>query len=195
MIKTPNPEQIACQLLLSSGQNCLPIRPEKILQAKEIPMVSFTEFEKAVGKKNRITRHSSEGLTLFFGGVYTVLYDHTLSPSRRSWVLAHELGHILLGHLEPDCPPQHPAASELQADLFARHLLCPLEILHLCHTKTHHQLALLTGMEEASAKLCFDALTLKRQKDQLFLLPESKILAAEFLPFISNRLNDFSKTG
>ncbi|MBP1576140.1 MAG: hypothetical protein J6A68_01265, partial [Oscillospiraceae bacterium] len=63
MIKTPNPEQIACQLLLSSGQNCLPIRPEKILQAKEIPMVSFTEFEKAVGKKNRITRHSSEGLT------------------------------------------------------------------------------------------------------------------------------------
>jgi hypothetical protein len=54
---------------------------------------------------------------------YFILYQATLHPARISFTLAHEVGHILLGHGD-DSP-----AREAEADCFAAALLAPRVLL------------------------------------------------------------------
>ena len=66
-----------------------------------------------------------EGMAVRYGNRYLVLYDDSMPARRLNWTLAHELGHILLGHLGEECP-----AAEREANVFAASLLCPTVALH-----------------------------------------------------------------
>ena len=52
-----------------------------------------------------------------------VCYRSGGNPARLNFTLAHELGHILLGHQE------NAVAEEAEADCFAQQLLCPAPVL------------------------------------------------------------------
>lgn len=43
----------------------------------------------------------TEGLTFFVGETPVILYDDTPSPQRIRFTIAHELGHLVLGHVAP----------------------------------------------------------------------------------------------
>lgn len=64
---------------------------------------------------------SAEGITLRRGGTFVILYDErTRSRARLNWTLAHELGHVMLGH-----SGEGAAHEEREANAFAASLLCP----------------------------------------------------------------------
>lgn len=52
-------------------------------------------------------------------GMSLILYDEMLSPERRNFTIAHEMGHLCLLHKEPS------EEGEREADLFAASLLIP----------------------------------------------------------------------
>ena len=65
---------------------------------------------------------SAEGLTLRRDGDFLILYDDlVLSERRLSFTLAHEIGHIMLGHIGEEVG----ARQEQEAGAFAAALLCP----------------------------------------------------------------------
>lgn len=71
-------------------------------------------------------------------GMYVTVYDESQIPDRTRWTLAHEIGHILLGHLtdfEATClargglTSQQYAVLEREANVFAAELLMPMMII------------------------------------------------------------------
>lgn len=57
-----------------------------------------------------------------------------ISRARKRWTIAHELGHIMLGHLDlsnlSDLTDQEHSIYELEANTFARELLAPLSLCY-----------------------------------------------------------------
>lgn len=65
-----------------------------------------------------------DGMTLLRqGGLPLILYRADLHQHRRNWTIAHELGHLLLGH------SAGTPAEEREADCFAAELLMPSAVV------------------------------------------------------------------
>ena len=63
---------------------------------------------------------SEHGLTISHKGTYEVWYNDFKETSTIRFTLAHELGHIVMGHTE------ETKSNEREANCFARNLLCPI---------------------------------------------------------------------
>ena len=102
---------------LDARRLCLPI---------EVIFDSFASYCEATGvMRCEIDRAGElEGLTVRHRGKYYILYNEKAIARRRNWTVAHELGHILLGH------DGESARDEREADAFAAALLMPLPVLH-----------------------------------------------------------------
>lgn len=93
-------------------------------------LLTFEEAAAQFGmpmSKFRCLTGSADAFTANQGGHYLVLYDDNKSYSRINFSLAHELGHILLGHF--DGPTPHRI--EREADRFAITLICPLPVVYV----------------------------------------------------------------
>jgi len=56
--------------------------------------------------------------------VYVILYNENALPRVINWALAHELGHIFLGHIKDE------GIEEIEANFFAAELLAPECLLY-----------------------------------------------------------------
>ena len=83
---------------------------------------------------NELQKNES-GATIRYRGNWFIIYDDTLSNSEARMVIAHELGHILLGHEYKFEKHRFGSTSrklrcEREADMFAVRLLAPACVLH-----------------------------------------------------------------
>ncbi len=134
MIRQPDYDRAAtcaCRVLLRAGVRTLPVRPRALLagmrnvalltyeQAAEALAMAPRDFDRRAGDADAFTfRESGAG-----GARYVVCYRAGGNPARLNFTLAHELGHIALGHAALS------AAEEAEADCFAEHLLCPPPVI------------------------------------------------------------------
>ena len=91
--------------------------------------VSLDEISETFGSKDGISQYHSQR------DKHAICYNDTIKPRGRiQWTLAHELGHITLGHLRdfPETGTKHPALKrstyrilEAESNVFARELLAP----------------------------------------------------------------------
>lgn len=121
---------LALITLLRLGVESLPVFPETLIrQCKNTRLLTYQEYCALPGIASRFpstlsSRHP-EALTHLFefhsGKVaWLVYYDpKMMSPERRKFSLAHELGHIVLRH------HGRSEEEEQEADFFAAHLLLP----------------------------------------------------------------------
>lgn len=111
-------EKLAKQELQRHGQKAPPVEVERMVAR----VATITLFD----------HDTCDGWTTFQGGRYTVYLNRALAASGRGrWTLAHELGHIVLGHF-CDFPLDNLRQGEesvldREADVFARELLMPAE--------------------------------------------------------------------
>ena len=99
----------------------------------EVGFDSFTGFCETAGiAREQLSRGgTAEGLSLRHGGMYLVLYNELATPCRMNFTLAHEVGHILLGHIG-----EEGAHLEREADAFAASLLSPaVAVRYLAHQR------------------------------------------------------------
>ena len=61
-----------------------------------------------------------------------ILYSESLSTRERITVIAHEIGHIVLGHQPGDTFSHVEDAQEIEAHVFAYELVCPSIVLQRC---------------------------------------------------------------
>lgn len=140
----------------------LPVRPEAMLrlcrrtvlmtyaEAAETIHLTDAEFERRCAGVDACTfREDDEA-----GTAYLVCWRAGGNRARLNFTLAHELGHIVLGHRGND-----PGA-EAEADCFASHLLCPRPALRLLQAKCGAIYA------EQVAELCYVSLSAALMIDQ-----------------------------
>ncbi len=81
----------------------------------------------------------------------TIYYNDNKPVGRTRFSLAHELGHIILGHSNSNLEIQ-----EKEADVFASHILAPRIAIHYSRCKNQNDVAKIFYMSQEAAQYAFD---------------------------------------
>ena len=79
-------------------------------------------------------------------GKYYIFISDDLDAEQERRRIAHELGHITLGHLEPDCPLGRDQGGDAQAELFAVALLASPPLLERFDVSCPDDIRRVTGL-------------------------------------------------
>ena len=133
MTQRPNfrkAKSLATQLLYSQSKKTdLKTNIESLAFDKNIKFVTIQDF--CDKTKNSILcfqcsdNNLPDGMCQYIEktDTYVVLYNQSLFPHRKKWTIAHELGHIYLGHTEDN------DIAEIEAHFFAAQLLMPEQVV------------------------------------------------------------------
>lgn len=109
----------------------LPIDPWDVIIENHWNLCSYDVFCYVMKMKSVEIKHISDTAFSTYSSRkgYIVVYNPELPVNRIRFNLAHEIGHIFLGHINPDftfiedLPQKEKALREHQADAFARYVL------------------------------------------------------------------------
>ncbi len=93
----------------------------RLCRGEGVHVFTYSQAEKIL-KKLHIDRFMKENDGFTFAKM--IFFDNTQTLERQRYTIAHELGHILIGHITG--APSDYADAELEADAFAFNLLSPL---------------------------------------------------------------------
>lgn len=139
--KYKNARNASWQCLIDFRVSKLPVKVSLIASSAGIPFVPFSRSEdvlKSLALENLL---KNDGFTIYHNEMgYLIFYNDANSPQRIRFTIAHELGHIFLGHpFQPaeNClftsinreaePNDDPL--EIEANIFSRDLLAPACVL------------------------------------------------------------------
>lgn len=118
------------ECILDYNINSLPVLVTDIIKQSE----NIRLFKNSYANK---LEPGKIGKTVFHNNIFEIVYDDTAPSSRCRFTIAHELGHIFLGHLLIDASDCRTFANnddiESAANVFARDLLAPACVLHELH--------------------------------------------------------------
>ncbi len=117
----------AWRCLVDFGVKTLPVKLHPIAVSAGIRIIKNSDV-------NELRRDES-GASIFVDGRWIIVYDDLLDTAEARMVIAHELGHIFLGHDYKYANQRFAGGkaglkSEREADLFAVRLLAPACVLH-----------------------------------------------------------------
>lgn len=134
------------RILLDCEVTELPVRIGGVCRALGVSVRRYTPAE----------RDSNDGMSTIIGGAPTIMVSSLAIPARQRFTCAHELGHIILGHVgrydlvcrEPD-PGDNPI--EQAANVFASRLLAPACVLWGCSVQSAEDIERLCDISRAAA--------------------------------------------
>lgn len=104
-----------------------------------------------------------------------IVYNPDIYLPRLRFSLAHEFGHIVLGHIKKDsATPEETQHSEEQANIFASRLLAPAIIAKIENITTELQAAEFFGLSAESAAIRFKRLKELYERDKFLTSPLEK---------------------
>lgn len=155
-------QEAAWRFLLAERIEELPVRPSKIIARHGWLLYTYREFCDITGytMAELIQRHDREGFVFWSNRreTYVVCYNQAFTPSTIRWTLMHEIAHVVLGHVAPGLPAPSRIRSdqrnlfELEAQGFARRVLCPSIVLHDCNAFEPRQIMALCGVSYEAAR-------------------------------------------
>ena len=168
---------LAWEILLREDVRKLPVRPSAMCRSMGISL--------AYGNQEQ----GSDGYSAVISGAMYIVIKRDKPASRIRFTIAHEIGHILLGHLgtchlvnrEPsgtDTPVEH------EANVFASRLLAPACVLWGCGAQSAEEIAELCGISQQSARIRAERMAVLRKRNQFLVSPLERELYEKFLPFI-----------
>lgn len=194
--------QRAYQLLCELEVSRLPVDPWKIAaRLQNVYIYKWTELcgMNGIADPLNIDKEGADAKTQHLRGraEYLVVYDDRVRNYRRvRWTIAHEIGHILLGHLisfdatalnRGSLTETEYKVLEREADTFAVNLLAPMTIIkRLPSIQTREDLMRLCDLSGEASDNCMEELRqLKSGKKVLYPIKEEDILYRMFFHFIN----------
>ena len=107
---------------------------------------------------------SETGCTHKYNDKYMIMYnnDEQLPNERRKYTIAHELGHIILGHHEIKRKQQiaqndkEDKVMEREADYFAACVLCPMPLVYILKLRNIYQIRRRFGLSYKAAEIAWN---------------------------------------
>lgn len=179
-----NSRDLAWKVILDLNFVTLPIKVSDICHKLGIQVRSYEKAIHLLEKYNLVYKTlESDGFTLGINGRYTILFNEHCSIQRNRFTTAHELGHILLGHIPKNGiyittinrePSSRDKPLEQQANVFASRLLAPLCVLKSLGVSDAREIAKLCDISETAAQFRFNRLKLVNEREQRFLHQSGK---------------------
>ena len=202
--------QRAYRLLCELEIDRLPIDPWAIAKALEnIHVLKWTELRDNCHQADplSIDKEGADAKTQHIRGRndYLVVYDDRVkSFGRIRWTIAHEIGHIVLGHLvsfdatalcRGSLTETEYKVLEREADCFAVNLLAPMTIMNrIPSVKTAYDYMKVCQLSEEASKNCLEELRLLKSGKRIpFPIKEEEMLYRLFFHFLNdiNGVTDF----
>lgn len=175
------------QALIDNRINSLPVDIIKVALDNDITLLKNSDAKKLA--------IDEVGISIFDGGQWFVVYDDSLPLGRKRFTVAHELGHIFLGHpliagyrytriSAPNLPP-----TETEANIFASRLLCPACVLWGLHLRTAAEIADCCEISIEAASIRAERMSELYKRKKFLTNPLEKQVFEQFRGFIDkNRI-------
>lgn len=174
------------EILYREGVRSLPVDLLELCRRMHVRVVEYDEPRPDLG----------EGFSCIIDGVPHICVQRGIYPPRRRFTIAHELGHILLGHVgtyglvnrEPS-PDDNPI--EQAANAFAARLLAPACVLWGCGVSSAAEIAALCGISDTAAGHRWERLQILLQRGKFLSSPLERKVYRRFAKYIKTyRLRD-----
>lgn len=171
--------------LIENNIKSLPIPPAKIANYYNIYVLRYSQVNKSWIKDNE------SGVTIFTENKIYIIYRDSESLQRCRFTVAHELGHILLGHeLINDENFQKFDTSkpeiETEADMFASRLLAPACVLWGLDLHTTDEIAKACNITKKAAQVRADRMATLYKRNKFLTSPLERKVFKNFSDSIRN---------
>lgn len=190
-----NARDAAWRTLIQFGVNELPVRISPGIRAMGIALVSYSKSEgflAELGLTNLM--RETDGLSIRRNGSFYILYRGDMVPGRIRFTVAHELGHIILGHLDYETyttrnrePRDGDAPIEQAANVFASRLLAPACVLHELNAITPERISELCDISLTAARFRAERMEVLQKRGAFGLSPLEREVHKQFQAYIKSQ--------
>lgn len=165
------------RLLIDLGVSELPINTVKVCAELGIKLHYYELTEE------------SDGMSCYIKGVPHVFVSSAVSPERRRFTIAHEIGHIILGHVgKYELINREPSSKdnpvEQAANVFASRLLAPACVLWGCNVRTTDQIQELCKISRTAAEYREERMIELYKRNRFLTSPLERKVYSQFETFI-----------
>lgn len=165
------------QLLIDNNITELPVKVVALCKELGIEVKYYTP------------RDGNDGECIIAGGVPYIMVNKNSSAQRNRFTIAHELGHVLLGHVgEYQLVNREPSLAdnpiEQAANVFASRLLAPACVLWGCKVKTSADIVRLCDISEQAAEYRMKRMNELYRRNRFLTSPLEKQVFNQFRRFI-----------
>lgn len=186
------------RVLLDCGIDTLPVRVSLVCARLGVRLCSYGQGYELI-RRFQLARHlhNSDGFLFRMDDVPVIFYNQSRPVCRQRFTVAHELGHLLLGHSGPLVnrePRPGDSPVERAANAFAADLLSPACVLRGLGVDSAPQIARLCDLSPQAAAFRMDRLRrlyeldrqwmARRGRSRFFLSPLEWQLYLRFEPYI-----------
>ena len=161
----------------------LPINVMKIAKNVDLRIVKDSEAHVLQGEYGRIYHKNRK---------WMVVYDDTHPREIKRYIIAHELGHMLLSHNLVKIKYSirgkdafNPKPSEDHANSFADRLLCPSCVIWAAEMRSAEEIAKYCDVDMALATRRHKRMTALYKRNKFLTSPDERELFNHFLPYIN----------
>ena len=192
--------KLTWRVLLECNITELPVKVSSICKHYNINLAKYTTVDGSC--KATVDYHisvKSDGFAIEQCGKYTIFYNDMCNPGRCRFTIAHELGHILLGHvLRNGLVNREPSKAdnpiEQAANMFAARLLAPACVLYGCRVRTHEEISTLCNISLQSARYRSERMKELRKRRKFFTIDTERLVYKQFEDYIKkNRLKGLKR--
>lgn len=168
------------KILISQNVRSLPIRISDICKSYNITLSKFSKNKASIEKlKCERAMHNNDGFNSLLNGEYVIFYDDSKSQQRCRFTVAHELGHILLGHtgkydLINHEPSEKDNPIEQAANVFASRLLAPACVLWGLNARTPEEIMKYCDITYTAAQFRAERMEQLYQREKDFIKSRGK---------------------
>lgn len=173
----------AWKCLIDCKINQLPVNLKKITEHFNIKVVKNSSVN--------LLNPSENGVSILYAKECFVVIDDENTVQRCRFTIAHELGHILLGHptrngyhartIDKDRPE-----IEREADVFASRLLAPACVLWGLNLHTSEEIAKVCNISITAAKIRAERMDMLYRRNKFLISPLERKLYEQFKGFIDD---------
>jgi Zn-dependent peptidase ImmA (M78 family) len=146
-----------------------------------------------------LLRATERGISVYDGDKWLIVYDDNIKTSVSRFTVAHEFGHIFLGHelkkgYYARTFDKNKPEVEQAADMFAARLLAPACVLHELQALSAEQIAKVCNISISAAVVRSERMQVLEARNKYYLHPLERRVREQFDSFIKeNRLSDGSR--
>ena len=172
-----NTRDLVWEILIRERINTLPISVSGLCRNIGIP-IYLDEI-----------KDGNSGKSLIVSGQPVIIVNKTDSPERQRFTAAHELGHIMLGHVgKYKLVNREPSASdnpiEQAANVFASRLLAPACVLWGCNIHTAAEIAVNCKISAQAAEYRAARMEILYKRNVFLTSPLEREVYENFKPYI-----------
>lgn len=178
-----NARNASWQCLIDYKVNSLPVKVSQIAKRADITLLRNSAV-------NLLSENES-GITLVQDDKLYIIYANEQSPQRCRFTIAHELGHIFLGHLFAKNGKGFATTDDAEhsANVFARDLLAPACVLHELHATNAAAIANLCDISLEAATYRAERMAELEHRNAFYLHPLERQVKEQFANFINKKKN------